>query len=228
MSQYVSKAFMVLVHVSVENGLPQRESFVVGCSTREEAEAKIRSLYPSEQDIRLFALALSATETEGLDLTAGEIRRWQWPSPLVNTALLGALAISERGILARWSAQVDAVGCGHNGEQHEQGRSRSPPPQHGRWNQQQTRKHRHPYVEKDLREEFRCGLTETEKLSEVLLKLNETSLSQLRRDHETGHLDRKIVDASKWDRYLHGKVPTFDAGIAPAGVECEPAATRLS
>ena len=33
--------------------------------------------------------------------------------------------------------------------------------------------------------------------SEVLLKLNETSLSQLRRDHETGHLDRKIVNASK-------------------------------
>jgi hypothetical protein len=45
MSQYVSKAFMVLVHIPVENGLPQRESFVVGCSTREEAEAKIRSLY---------------------------------------------------------------------------------------------------------------------------------------------------------------------------------------
>jgi hypothetical protein len=44
---------------------------------------------------------------------------------------------------------------------------------------------------------FAAGYAETEKLSEVLLKLNETSLSQLRRDHETGHLDRKIVDASK-------------------------------
>jgi hypothetical protein len=44
---------------------------------------------------------------------------------------------------------------------------------------------------------FAAGYPETEKLSEVLLKLNETSLSQLRRDHETGHLDRKIVDASK-------------------------------
>jgi hypothetical protein len=77
MSPYVSRAFVVLVHIPVENGLPERESFVVGCSTREEAEVKIRSLYPSEQDIRLFALALSATETEGLDLRAGEIRRWQ-------------------------------------------------------------------------------------------------------------------------------------------------------
>src|SRR5437868_10749367 len=44
---------------------------------------------------------------------------------------------------------------------------------------------------------FAAGYPETDKLSEVLLKLNETSLSQLRRDHETCHLDRKIVDASK-------------------------------
>ena len=42
-----------------------------------------------------------------------------------------------------------------------------------------------------------AGYPETDKLSEVLLKLNETSLSQLRRDHETGHLDRKIANASK-------------------------------
>ncbi len=34
-------------------------------------------------------------------------------------------------------------------------------------------------------------------LSEVLLQLNETSLSQLRRDHETGHLEHKIAQASK-------------------------------
>ena len=46
---------------------------------------------------------------------------------------------------------------------------------------------------------FAAGYPETDKLSEVLLKLNETSLSQLRRDHETGHLDRKIVNASKSD-----------------------------
>jgi hypothetical protein len=38
---------------------------------------------------------------------------------------------------------------------------------------------------------------EIEKLSEVLLQLNETSLSQLRRDHETGHLEHKIAQASK-------------------------------
>jgi hypothetical protein len=77
MPEYVNEAFVVLVHIPVSNGLPQRESFVVGCSTREEAEAKIRSLYPSEQYIRLFALAVSATETQGLKLAAGEIRTWE-------------------------------------------------------------------------------------------------------------------------------------------------------
>jgi hypothetical protein len=44
---------------------------------------------------------------------------------------------------------------------------------------------------------FAAGHPETAKLSEVLLKLNETSLSQLRRDHETAHLERKIANASK-------------------------------
>jgi hypothetical protein len=44
---------------------------------------------------------------------------------------------------------------------------------------------------------FAAGYPETDKLSEVLLKLNETSLSQLRRDHDTGHLEHKIADASK-------------------------------
>jgi hypothetical protein len=45
---------------------------------------------------------------------------------------------------------------------------------------------------------FAAGYPETEKLREVLFKLNETSLSQLRRDHETGHLEKKIASASKY------------------------------
>jgi hypothetical protein len=44
---------------------------------------------------------------------------------------------------------------------------------------------------------FAAGYPETAALSEVLLQLNETSLSQLRRDHETGHLEHKIAQASK-------------------------------
>ena len=44
---------------------------------------------------------------------------------------------------------------------------------------------------------FAAGYPETEKLSEVLLQLNATSLSQLRRDYETGHLAHKIANVSK-------------------------------
>ena len=44
---------------------------------------------------------------------------------------------------------------------------------------------------------FAAGYSETATLSEVLLQLNETSLSQLRRDHETEHLEHKIAHASE-------------------------------
>ena len=44
---------------------------------------------------------------------------------------------------------------------------------------------------------FAAGYPATQKLSEVLLQLNETSLSQLRRDYETGHLEHKIANSSK-------------------------------
>ena len=44
---------------------------------------------------------------------------------------------------------------------------------------------------------FAAGYPATEKLSDVLQQLNETSLSQLRRDHATGHLEHKITNALK-------------------------------
>ncbi|WP_257167380.1 hypothetical protein [Bradyrhizobium sp. SRS-191] len=44
---------------------------------------------------------------------------------------------------------------------------------------------------------FAAGYPGESKLSDVLFKLNETSLSQLRRDHGTGHLDHKLKKASK-------------------------------
>jgi len=43
---------------------------------------------------------------------------------------------------------------------------------------------------------YAAGHPETRTLSEVMLQLNETSLSQLRRDHETGHLKKKIAKAA--------------------------------
>jgi hypothetical protein len=42
-----------------------------------------------------------------------------------------------------------------------------------------------------------AGYPETAKLSEILASLNETSLRQLQRDHETGHLEHNISNASK-------------------------------
>ena len=44
---------------------------------------------------------------------------------------------------------------------------------------------------------FAAGYPEIAKLSEVIPQLNETSLSQLRRDYETDHLEHKIAKASK-------------------------------
>jgi hypothetical protein len=44
---------------------------------------------------------------------------------------------------------------------------------------------------------FAAGYPDTEKLGEVLLEPNETSLSQVRRDRETGHLAHKIAKAVK-------------------------------
>ena len=77
MPQYVDEAFVVLVHIPLDNGETQRESYVIGCSTREEAEAVIGDLYPSERNVKLFASPLTATEMEGLKLMAGEFRPWQ-------------------------------------------------------------------------------------------------------------------------------------------------------
>ena len=42
---------------------------------------------------------------------------------------------------------------------------------------------------------FAAGHPDTAKLSEILDKLGETSLSQIVRDHETNHLDKKIAKA---------------------------------
>ena len=44
---------------------------------------------------------------------------------------------------------------------------------------------------------FAAGYPETAQLSEVMPQLNETSLSQLRRDYETHHLKHKIAHVSE-------------------------------
>jgi len=54
---------------------------------------------------------------------------------------------------------------------------------------------------------FAAGYPETEKLSEVLLQLNEASLSQLRRDHETRHRSKRshVRSGSKPEK-LHASI----------------------
>jgi hypothetical protein len=81
--------------------------------------------------------------------------------------------------------------------QHEQTRSRPSPSQQG-W--KISGKHGNTLVHtlrKVYGQGFAAGYPETAKLSEVMLRLNETSLSQLRHDHETDHLEHKIAQASK-------------------------------
>jgi hypothetical protein len=62
-------------------------------------------------------------------------------------------------------------------------------------NGQISRKHGNTLVEtlrKIYGSEFASKFKETDKLSDVLHKLDATSLSQLHKDHEGGHLEHKI------------------------------------
>ena len=72
---------------------------------------------------------------------------------------------------------------------------------------------------------FAARYPETEKLSEVLLQLNETSMRQLRRDHETalGAQNRQRVEVTP----RNGEDPTFDASFAVAGIGRNSTAPRL-
>jgi len=53
------------------------------------------------------------------------------------------------------------------------------------------------HIAQNVRPKFRPAILTPSSSAEVLLKLNETSLSQLPPDHETGHLEHKISKASK-------------------------------
>jgi hypothetical protein len=76
MAQYVDEAFVVMLHVRAADGSTQRREYVVGCSTREEAEARMKTFFPPEADVRVFASRLTSRETAALKLLPNEIRRW--------------------------------------------------------------------------------------------------------------------------------------------------------
>jgi hypothetical protein len=73
----IDEGFVVLVHVTVGSGLPYQDTYLVGCSTHEEAEAKIKELYPSEPNIRLYVSPLSVDDRKDLNLARNEVREWQ-------------------------------------------------------------------------------------------------------------------------------------------------------
>lgn len=75
MTQNVDEGFVGLVHIPV-GGSPYRDAYLVGGSTHEEAEAKVKELYPSEANIRLFVSLLRGDDTKGLELPSKEVQPW--------------------------------------------------------------------------------------------------------------------------------------------------------
>jgi hypothetical protein len=72
------RGFIVLVHIPVGGGLsPYRDVYLVGSLTHEEAEAKIKDLYPLQAEIRLYVSPLRVGDAKGLRLARNEIRSWQ-------------------------------------------------------------------------------------------------------------------------------------------------------
>ena len=76
-AQDLDEGFIVLVHVPDGSGLPYHDAYLVGCSTPEEAEGKIRDLYPSEPNVRLYVSPLCVGDTNDLKLAPNEVREWQ-------------------------------------------------------------------------------------------------------------------------------------------------------
>jgi hypothetical protein len=76
-AQDLDEGFVVLVHVPDGSGLPYHDAYLVGCSTPEEAEGKIRDLYPSEPNVRLYVSPLCVGDTNDLKLAPNEVREWQ-------------------------------------------------------------------------------------------------------------------------------------------------------
>jgi hypothetical protein len=69
--------FVVLVDIPVGRGLPYRDAYLVGCSSHQEAAAKVKDLYPTEPDLRLYVSALRAEDTKGLKLASNEVSSWE-------------------------------------------------------------------------------------------------------------------------------------------------------
>ena len=76
-AQNIDEGFVVLVHIPVGGGLPYHDTYLVGCPTQEEAEARIKDLYPSEPNMKLYVSPLRVGDTKDLKLARNEVREWQ-------------------------------------------------------------------------------------------------------------------------------------------------------
>jgi hypothetical protein len=69
--------FVVLVHIPMGRPMaPYRDVYLVGSSTSDEAEARIKDLYPSEPNLMIYASPLQISAAKNLRLARNEVRSW--------------------------------------------------------------------------------------------------------------------------------------------------------
>jgi hypothetical protein len=74
-TKFADEGFVVLVHIPVAGGKPQREVYLVGYATQQECEAAVRAMYPSES-VSIHCTPLTAANIGAFRLVEGEIRAW--------------------------------------------------------------------------------------------------------------------------------------------------------
>jgi hypothetical protein len=76
-NQFADRGFAVLVQIPLDRHLPERkDAYVVACTSVEEADAKIRQIYPSDLKARIFIAPMLAGDIRVLRLEPGEVRPW--------------------------------------------------------------------------------------------------------------------------------------------------------
>ena len=74
---FADEGFVVLIQIIVGNGSPQREAYVVGCSTEDVARDSVRRLYANEPNVGITVSPLGSGDARGLRLAFGEVRLWR-------------------------------------------------------------------------------------------------------------------------------------------------------
>jgi hypothetical protein len=185
--------------ISVDHAELQTHTSAVWAQPRESktsASVARRSACECVSKIDLTRLNILCESVDALNRDGTRQRSALSPSPL-HLSYVVQSAFVEHALVAIWSRRVDAVDA--DAREHSMSKA-TLDNRHRNKDGEISAKHGNTLIRtlrKVYGQTFAAGYPETEKLREVLLKLNETSLSQLRRDHETGHLEHKISKASK-------------------------------